>query len=512
MLGRNTCTSCRGFVPSVGMGMRVGELARRTGVGVSTLRAWERRFRFLEPQRSPAGHRLYAEADVEQVHAVLRLVGEGLTLAAAVARVASVGIGALPDGEGEALLYGQILHAADQGLWVSKEGRTRYANRHMAEIMRCSIDDLVATPVLEFFEPDDLPRVREQTLNVRSGNRLHFTTTLRRLDGSTFLAEITSTPLFSPAGAYDGAVSLVSDITARDDADTQARLRAALLDSIGEAVTAANPQGQVVYINAAAERLFGWRADEIIGRDGRELLAAPEAAAEAEHIHQGLVDGRRFAGQLRMRRRDGSVFDAHLTCAPALDEHGTVVGLVAVVNDQTERHQRDRTTRKREIQFETLALLGTQALRRRPVDPADPAVPVVTEVVTATRRLLRADRAVVFDLVEGTNELEMRASSPRIDARVVVPSGSGSFAGYVALARKVVLVVNADHDGRFDACSTPALGPSASAIGAPIFGPSGIIGVLVAESSAPNSFDSDDTHLMQGMANIIGTALVREQG
>ena len=74
--------------------MRIGELARRTGVGVSTLRAWEGRFRFLEPTRTAAGHRLYDLGDVERVEAVVRLLGEGLTLPAAIARVAMVGPGA----------------------------------------------------------------------------------------------------------------------------------------------------------------------------------------------------------------------------------------------------------------------------------------------------------------------------------------------------------------------------------------------------------------------------------
>ena len=50
------------------MGLRIGELARRTGVGVSTLRAWESRFRFLEPERSPAGQRLYVDSDVDRPH------------------------------------------------------------------------------------------------------------------------------------------------------------------------------------------------------------------------------------------------------------------------------------------------------------------------------------------------------------------------------------------------------------------------------------------------------------
>src|SRR2546422_8431649 len=102
--------------------MRIGELARRTGVGVSTLRAWERRFHFPVPERTPSGQRSYAEADIERVDAVLRLVSEGLTLSAAITRVANGGPGTAPDGEAGSLLLGQILEAAEQGVWVAKDG------------------------------------------------------------------------------------------------------------------------------------------------------------------------------------------------------------------------------------------------------------------------------------------------------------------------------------------------------------------------------------------------------
>ena len=43
----------------------IAEVARRTGVGISTLRAWERRHNLLLPRRTAGGHRLYAAADVE---------------------------------------------------------------------------------------------------------------------------------------------------------------------------------------------------------------------------------------------------------------------------------------------------------------------------------------------------------------------------------------------------------------------------------------------------------------
>ena len=487
--------------------MRVGELARRTGVGVSTLRAWESRFRFLEPQRSPAGHRLYVEADVERVDAVLRLVAEGLTLAAAITRVASVGPGGQPEGEAEALLYGQILQAANQGIWVSRDGRTRYANRRMAEIMGYSVDELLTIPVLDFFEPETLHVVRERTAPRagRSPAALH--QKLRRADGSTFLAEVDSTPLLNQAGRYQGAVSIVNDITARNETETQARLRSYLLDSIGDAVTASTPDGTVVYVNAAAERLFGWRAADVIGRESRDVFPAPEEAQLGPRILALLENGKGYTGRFKMARRDGSQFVAQLTSAAALDEHDRVVGFVGVISDQTERDQRDRRQQTRERQAETLAVLGTQVLRRR-ADPRGGEALIVTEAVEATRRLLQADHVIVLDVNADTEELRVRVASPPIDERIEVPSGSRSFAGYTAFSRKVVVVDNTEHDQRFDTCQTRPGTVTASAIGAPIFGPDGIHGVLVAESSLPKHFDDGDAHFIQGMANIIGTALL----
>ena len=485
--------------------MRIGELARRTGVGVSTLRAWEHRFGFPVPTRSSTGQRLYAEADVEAVEAVLRLVSGGLTLPAAITRVASGGPGALPEGEGEALLLGQVLQAADQGVWVSKDGRTRYANRRMADMMGYSVDELVAIPVLDFFASDELPTVRERTARVRGGDPLRFTTQLRRADGSMLMAEITTTPLVSPAGRYDGAVSLVNDVTARKEADTHARIRASLLDSVADAVMAATPDGKIAYLNTAAEQLFGWRSSEVVGREAIAALAAPETAQEAEQVLSALLDGKRYAGRQRGTRRDGRSFAAHVTAWSVRDDVDAIVGMVAIIGDQTERTQIARATRKRELQAETIALLGAQALRQRAATLGGSAL-VVTEAVDATRRLLGADLAVVFDVHDDTSELRQRAASPDAHEEFDVPAGSRSFAGYITLARKAVVVANTKHDGRFDYAPTGT--DAGSAIGAPIFGPDGLVGVLAAYSATRSKFDDADAQFIQGMANIVGTALL----
>ena len=52
-------------------------ISERTGVGTSTLRAWERRYGLLKPQRTPKGHRLYSEEDVQLIHRILDLLNQG---------------------------------------------------------------------------------------------------------------------------------------------------------------------------------------------------------------------------------------------------------------------------------------------------------------------------------------------------------------------------------------------------------------------------------------------------
>ena len=55
-------------------------LSEKTTVGTSTLRAWERRYGLLTPERTPKGHRLYNESDVKQVHKILDLLDDGHSL------------------------------------------------------------------------------------------------------------------------------------------------------------------------------------------------------------------------------------------------------------------------------------------------------------------------------------------------------------------------------------------------------------------------------------------------
>ena len=69
--------------------LRIGELARRTGIATELLRAWERRYGLLTPDRTESGYRLYSDDDVHRVRRMRELLATGLSAAEAARQAAS---------------------------------------------------------------------------------------------------------------------------------------------------------------------------------------------------------------------------------------------------------------------------------------------------------------------------------------------------------------------------------------------------------------------------------------
>jgi MerR family transcriptional regulator, light-induced transcriptional regulator len=89
--------------PDPGPGyLRIGQLAKRTGISPELLRAWEQRYGLLQPTRTPGGFRLYSAADEARVQRMQRLVAGGLATAQAARLVLSDGEPAPPTVSGSA--------------------------------------------------------------------------------------------------------------------------------------------------------------------------------------------------------------------------------------------------------------------------------------------------------------------------------------------------------------------------------------------------------------------------
>ena len=128
------------------------------------------------------------------------------------------------------------------------------------------------------------------------------------------------------------------------DIDT-IRFQALLLDSVGQAVIATDLSGIVIYWNSAAERLYGWPAQEAIGRSIVDLTPAPQSLEEATLIFAELAAGRTWEGEFVVRHRDGRSFPVHVTDTPVLGDDGTLQAIIGISSDITERKRAEQAAR-----------------------------------------------------------------------------------------------------------------------------------------------------------------------
>ena len=99
-------------MPTTDSPMSIGELARRAGVPVSTIRTWEQRYGLPTPARSQGGHRRYSTEDLLRITAVRELVEGGATVAAAARLVSPPVVAPGPPVPLSAALEGSALEAA----------------------------------------------------------------------------------------------------------------------------------------------------------------------------------------------------------------------------------------------------------------------------------------------------------------------------------------------------------------------------------------------------------------
>jgi PAS domain S-box-containing protein len=102
-----------------------------------------------------------------------------------------------------------------------------------------------------------------------------------------------------------------------------------ILESLGQSLIVTDLEGVVLLWNRAAEALYGWTADEALGRNIRDLTVPQVAAPVAEEIMTALQDGGTWSGGFPVRDKAGNIFPALVTDT-GLYRGGTLVGVVGV--------------------------------------------------------------------------------------------------------------------------------------------------------------------------------------
>jgi PAS domain S-box-containing protein len=141
------------------------------------------------------------------------------------------------------------------------------------------------------------------------------------------------TPLFDTAGEMIGAVNMLVDLTDRKQAEENAQRLASVVESSDDAIVSKDLQGVVQSWNKGAERLFGYSAQEIIGKS-ITLLFPLDRMDEEPSILERLRRGERVGHYETVRKRkDGALVDVSLTVSPIFGSDGRVIGASKIARD-----------------------------------------------------------------------------------------------------------------------------------------------------------------------------------
>ncbi len=227
------------------------------------------------------------------------------------------------------------------------KGAERVLGYAAAEVIGQSISILI---------PADRQQEEVKILDrIRRGQRIeHFETVRRRKDGSFINVSLTVSPIRNEAGEVIGASKIARDITQSKEA--QERLQRALefdqtvMSSMGEGLYTVDPEGLVTFMNPAAERLFGWTLDEIIGRKIHDVIhhshpdGSPFPAEDCAGL-QVLKGGKMVVEHQDFYiRKDGTFFDV-VYSSSVLRSAEKITGLVVVFRDITERKRAEEEIR-----------------------------------------------------------------------------------------------------------------------------------------------------------------------
>jgi PAS domain S-box-containing protein len=236
-------------------------------------------------------------------------------------------------------LFRKIMENIDDLIGVIDLHGRRVFNSASYGALLGEVDLTRGTEAFEEVHPEDRPYVRrlfKETGATGQSRRAEYRILIK--DGSLRDIESQSSAIRDANGKISQVLVVSRDITARKLAEEKIRDQATWLDKAQDAICVKDLSQTVLYWNKAAERLYGWRAEEAVGRSANDLLLLnnqePALTALRELIRRG-----EWKGELHQNDRQGRQLIVESRWNLLRDEHGNPKSILVINTDVTEKRQ-----------------------------------------------------------------------------------------------------------------------------------------------------------------------------
>jgi len=260
-------------------------------------------------------------------------------------------------------------------------GEFRFVSPSLQRVLGFPPEERIGNNAFLEVHPDDRERLEETFRHVvtGAGSRAELRYRVRHANGEwRTLDTMAQNHVENPDVA--GIVLSSRDITDRVEREERIRFQASLLEAVGQAVIATDMSGAVIYWNSAAERLYGWSAEEVAGRSVVELTTVDgHSASDGDENLQDLASTGAWTGEREVRRRDGSTFLALVSNSMIRDASGTAIGIIGTSSDISNLKRTEAALRERVKELRVLT--RTSEILNRPDLPLEERLQLVVEAI-----------------------------------------------------------------------------------------------------------------------------------
>ena len=237
-------------------------------------------------------------------------------------------------------LAAAIEQAAEAVVIAGVDGKIQYVNPAFTSMTGYSREEAIGqNPHLLKSGKQDPAYYKDLWGTILRGQVWHGELINRRKDGKLYSEEMTITPVRDADGAVANYIAIKQDVTARRAAEDAQRFLASIVDSSEDAIVGQTAEGVIVTWNRSAETLYGYRAEEVVGKHV-SMLVCPDKVDELRKVTERIKRGEsipQFEGACRTK--DGKRIDIALTLSPIKNAAGQVTARAAIMRDITARKQ-----------------------------------------------------------------------------------------------------------------------------------------------------------------------------
>ena len=246
-------------------------------------------------------------------------------------------------------LYRSAFELAAVGVaHVKPDGRWLRVNKKLCEIVGYSEAELMKMTFQEITHPEDLPADLAETEKLLNGSLDMFSMEKRyiRKDRMPVWVNLSVSVVRDAGGKVKHFISVVEDIHERREVEVVQSRLAAIVESSDDAIVSKDLDGVIRSWNAGASRIFGFTAEEAVGRS-ITIIIPPELRDEEAQILRRLRNGERIDHFETVRvGKSGKRIDVSLSISPVRNSRGQIVGASKIARDITERKQVEEALRE----------------------------------------------------------------------------------------------------------------------------------------------------------------------